>query len=226
MAIRTEEGWIRVYKEKDALWIHDGNMVRPHARLTSGKHSTGFFNSRLVIPDEVLLREAASDLLEIFVSQGGDIVRVEGVVGPQTGATKLAEWMAYAKGSCFWASPAKSEKGREKLIIFSRKELDLLPGQSVLLCEDVLTTGGSVELTATAVTNAGGIVLPFVAVLVNRSGLKEIGGRKIVALIDRDMPTWFPEECPLCKQGSKGLFPKDPANWALLNATYPEKENI
>ena len=103
-------------------------------------------------------------------------------------------------------------------MVFSDEELDLLPNQSILLCEDVLTTGGSVDLAATAVTNAGGIVLPFILVLVNRSGLTEANGKKIVALIDRPMPMWTPEECPLCKQGSEAIRPKD--NWMRLNAAY------
>ena len=76
--IRTVEQWIEEYKRKNALWIHDGNRIRPHALLTSGKHSNGFFNSRLVIPDEVLLSEATSDLLELFAQQGGDVEKVEG----------------------------------------------------------------------------------------------------------------------------------------------------
>ena len=101
----------------------------------------------------------------------------------------------------------------------------VLPGETVLLCEDVLTTGGSVELTAKAAINARGAVLPFVAALVNRSGLKYANGRKIVVLINRAMPAWVPEECQLCPE-SKPLFPKDPVNWASLNATYLEKENI
>ena len=217
---RTEEQWISEYRKKDALWIHDGNPLRPHARLTWGKHSNGFFNSRLVIPDEVLLRDAAFDLLEMFTRQGGNIEMVEGVVGPQTGATKLVELMADIRGdSCFWASPAKSDRGEESMI-FSPEEFALLAGKSVLPCEDVLTTGKSVGLTAKAVTKGSGIVLPFIVAIVNRSGLKEVDGRKIVALIDRNMPTWYPEKCPLCKQGSKALFPKDPVNWALLNAMY------
>lgn len=105
-----------------------------------------------------------------------------------------------------------------KSMVFTDEDLGILPGQTVLLCEDVLTTGGSVDLTATAVTNAGGIVLPFLLVLVNRSGLTEAGGKKIVALIDRPMPMWTPEECPLCKEGSEAIRPKD--NWAALNAAH------
>lgn len=220
---RTAEGWISQYKLKGALWIHDGNQNRPHALLTSGKHSKGFFNSRLVIPDEELLRDAASDLLELFAQQGGEISKVQGVVGPQTGATKLAELlsnelMACAHGECFWASPSKHEEGGKKSMVFSSEDLAILPNQSVLLCEDVLTTGGSVDLAVDAVTSARGEVLPFILVLVNRSGLTEIGGRKIIALIDRPMPMWTPDECPLCKEGSEALRPKD--NWTALNATY------
>jgi orotate phosphoribosyltransferase len=221
--LRTADDWIREYQRKDALWIHDGNPKRPHALLTSGKHSNGFFNSRLVIPDEVLLRDAASDLLELFARNGGDVSRVQGVVGPQTGATKLAELvsdqvMANNRGECFWASPAKNESEGQKSMVFNDEDLGLLPNQSVLLCEDVLTTGGSVDLAATAVTNAGGIVLPFLLVLVNRSGLTEASGKKIIALIDRPMPMWTPDECPLCKDGSEAVRPKD--NWARLNASY------
>lgn len=220
---RTQEGWIGQYQQKGALWFHDGNPKRPHALLTSGKHSSGFFNSRLVIPDEPLLREAASDLLELFFRQGGDISKIEGVVGPQTGATKLAELtsyqvMAHTRGRCFWASPAKSDEGGVKSMVFSDEDLALLPGKSILSGEDVLTTGNSVALAATAVTNAGGIVMPFVLTLVNRSGLTEAGGKKIIALIDHSMPMWTSEECPLCKEGSDALRPKE--NWAHLNARY------
>jgi orotate phosphoribosyltransferase len=222
---RTSDEWIREYEKRDALWIHDGNPKRPHALLISGKHSNGFFNSRLVILDEALLAEAASDILELLTERGGDISRIEVVVGPQTGATKLAELLseqitALTGNECFWASPAKSESEGKRSMVFSDQDLDLLPGRSTLLCEDVLTTGGSVELTADAVIYAGGTVLPFVGVLVNRSGLSEVSRKEVVALINRAMPTWMADECPHNHEVSEALRPKDPENWARLNATY------
>ena len=220
--IRTESGWIDQYKKKDALWIHSGNPKHPHALLTSGKHSNGFFNSRMVIPDEVLLREAASDLVELFAEYGGELRMLDGIVGPQTGATKLAqlvceELVLGMNTDYFWLSPAKHEECGVKSMVFGDEDLKFLPGSSILLCEDVLTTGGSVELAARAVIDAGGVVLPYILVLVNRSGLKEVNGRKIIALIDRSMPLWEPDECPLCKGGSEAIRPKD--NWMRLNAT-------
>lgn len=227
----TELHWVRQYEAKKALWIHDGNPKRPHALLTSGKHSNGFFNSRLVIPDEVLLREAVSDLLKLFVFHGGDIGVVEGVVGPQTGATKMSEYAsdqitAYTRRECFWASPAKSENHGIKSMVFTQEELTFLPGQQVLLYEDVLTTGGSVDLTTTAIINAGGIVLPYVLVLVNRSGRTEVSGKKIIALINREMPMWGAEYCPLCSEGSEAIPAKDPTNWTRLNAIYEAKGEL
>ncbi len=218
---RDQAGWIKVYEEKNALWIHNGDPKRPHALLMGEKHSNGFFNSRLVIPDEVLLREAASDLLELFVQQGGELLKIHGVVGPQSGATKLAEFLcdliiAQTQGKCFWASPAKDLNEGRKTMVFSTEDLNRLPEQSILLDEDVLTTGGSVNLTADAVTSASGNVLPFILVLVNRSGLKEVNDKKIIALIDHPMPAWDATDCPLCQNGSEVIRPKD--NWARLVA--------
>ena len=219
---RNADGWISQYQQKNALWIHDGNPKRPHALLTSGKHSNGFFNSRLVIPDEVLLCAAASDLLELFTQQSGDVSKVQGVVGPQTGATKLAELVSdqimVTRGECFWASPAKNESDGQKSMVFSDEERGLVRSQYVLLCEDVLTTGGSVDLTIDAVESSGGAVMPFILVLVKRSGLTEASGKKIITLINRPMPMWIPDECPLCREGSEAIRPKD--NWARLNASY------
>lgn len=223
---RNEEEWVSRFQEKGAFWVHDGNPKRPHALLTSSrKHSNRYCNIGLVIPDEPLLREAASDLLELFFRQGGDISKIEGVVGPQTGATKLAELMSYqvmahTRSQCFWASPAKSDEGGVKSMVFSDEDLVRLKGKIILLCEDVVTTGDSVALAATAVTNAGGIVLPFILALVNRSGLVEVGFKRVIALVQYSMSVWVPWECPLCKEGSDALRPKE--NWARLT----EKESV
>ncbi len=220
---QDQNWWISAYRQKDALWIHDGKPARPHAELTSGKHSDGFFNSRLVIPDDELMKWAASDLIDLYISQGGSINSVDRVVGPQTGATKLSEFIAAEitkrrDRPCLFASPEKEGEGDKKRMAFSDPFQCVNLGEVVLLCEDVITTGGSVDLTAKACLESGAKVLPVVLVLVNRSGLSEEGEKRILALIDRPMSMWLPEDCPLCKQGSKALRPKD--NWAALNADY------
>ena len=222
---RTEEDWIRVYQGKNAYWEHDGNSLRPHALLTSGNHSNGFFNSRRVIPDEPLLREAASDLVDHFLIRGGDLKSIDRVVGPQTGATKLAEFISEEIGkrrgrACAWASPAKIGEGEDKQMVFDDSDHMVSRGEVVLLCEDVLTTGGSIGLTLKAILKSGGTVWPLVLVLVNRSGLTETHWLETVALINRSLPIWTPDECPLCRQGSEAIRPKGPEEWTRLNADY------
>ncbi len=219
------ENWEAEYKRKGALWVHDGNPVRPHALLTSGKHSNGFFNSRLVIESEELLSMAARDLVTKLLRIDSYVIdSLDCVVGPATGATKLAMLIARDINSYFppdhwrfWYSPKKGETENGRIMVF-QENMHPYRYDEVLLCDDVLTTGGSLKLTENAVERDSAFVLPFVLVLVNRSGFKSVNGKRIISLVDREMPIWKKDECPLCKNGSKAIRPKD--NWELLNAEY------
>lgn len=223
---KTEADWVAVYEAQEALWIHDGNPVRPHVRLRSGDHSNGFFHTKPVIANDDLLREISSSLIDWFEGAGGDITQVDCVVGPATGATKMAEFLSIEISqrtgmTCYSASPVKqTTEAGEKIMVFDNEERTIQHGSLVLLCEDVLTTGGSVELTEKAVSLLGGTILPFILTLVNRSNFKKVGSKRILPLIHRPMPIWEPGKCPLCPQ-SEAIPAKEPAeNWALLNAQY------
>jgi len=226
----VEAKWVQGCKTRGALWIHDGKVQRPHALLTSGNHSSGFFNGSLVVEDVILLEMAAFDLICKLEKAGLDLHSVDRVVGPALGAIELAH--AVARGishhrsrggrrdmrvGCKSAFTEKEGEGAGKTMVFKKRPIK--EWERVLAVEDVLTTGGSVEATISAIEKAGGIPLPFIGLLVNRSGLKEVGGRKLVALIDRAMPMWVPEDCPLCKAGSEAIRAKG-ENWARLNAEY------
>lgn len=221
---RSSDRWFDAYKKKGALWVHDDNPRRPHARLVSGKHSSLYFNSRLVTEDRQLVDEASYDLMQLFIEHGGGTLQVQGCVGPATGATKLvehaSEWMKIKnRRPCFWVSPAKPKESGAPIVL-TDEERTKLYGQRVLSFEDVLTTGSSDALVSTAVESAGGIILPYILVLVNRSGMQEVNGKRIISLIKRDAPIETPEDCRLCKMGSRAIAPKEGNNWALLNAPH------
>jgi len=221
---RDEAGWIAQYEEMKAFWMHDDNPKRPHALLTSGQHSNGFFNSELVMEDPVVVASAACDLLMGLVKAGLVPKEVDRVVGPAMGAITLANDVARHISNltgrrCLRAYAEKIGEGKDKGMIFNRATVRT--GETVLLVEDVLTTGFSLELVAQAVVSKGGKVLPFNPSLVNRSGLKDAYGRQNVSLVDRHLPSWNSDACPLCKAGSTAITPKKPAeNWVQLNATY------
>lgn len=216
--------WIEEYQKKGAYWLHDGNKKRPHALLTSGLHSGGFFNSGLVAEDPFLLDYACGDMVQLLEQQGVRISKIDRVVGPAMGAITIAHDVTrhirtISGRPCFSSYTekglAESENGR---MLFRRTSVK--PGETVLLVEDVVTTGDSVNATSKAVADAGGIILPFVLAIVNRSGLFEVGDKKIIAIIDQPMPSWTSRMCPLCKMGSEAIRPKEKDNWARLNAAY------
>lgn len=227
---RTHNQWLEKYTKRGALWVHDGNPKRPHVRLSKGGHSDGFFDSELVMEDPALLEEACFDLVVKASSRQGlklNASSVDRVVGPAMGAITMAHQIPLCINAarhmladrCLRAYTEKLETATGIRMVFKRTWIK--PGEYVLQCEDVVTTGSSVELTTKAVVEAGGIVLPFVLVLVNRSGLEEVGKQKIVALIDMPMNNWAPNECPLCQAGSEVLHPaKQVENWTRLNAEY------
>jgi len=223
---KGEDFWVEEYKKKGAYWAHDYKSVeRPHALLTSGNHSDGFFDSRPLIEDELLIREAAAELYSLFKLKAERNRSINKVVGPATGATKLAALLAneiydLTGQQCGWASPVKVCDGGEKKLIFKDPNHTIRAGERVLLCEDVITTGESINLTTWSVIKLGGLVKRYVLVLVNRSGRRYINGKFIISLVEKTAKIWTPEDCPLCSLGSEAIRPKGDENWARPNAEY------
>ena len=197
--------------ELEALWIHDGNPQRPHAELTSGNHSDGFFNMSIVMQRPRLLTDACIYLL---MKHPNRVIEVDWVVGSAFGAITMAHEMAKMLDSGFaFTEPVPGEQKQMVL-----KRFDIEPGRVAQMTEDVMTTGGTTRLSIDELESKSIVVADKILVLVNRSGMTELDGRKIIALIDHKMPIWTPDECPLCQQGSEAVRPK--AHWDQLTADY------
>ena len=209
--IEKMKHWIELLRQINALWIHDNNPRRPHALLTSGKHSNGFFNGSLAICNPDLLNQLCKALIRQV-----DLTRLQApqlVVGSAMGAITIAYEIARQLDDKTQAG--FTEKAGD---LMELKRFPIKPGHRVLVVEDVLTTGGTTKKTIDGIKKADGNILPFILVLVNRSGLSQIDDYKLISLIDHHLPIWTPEECPLCQMGSIALRPKD--NWEALNASY------
>lgn len=218
-----ENYWIKKYQDRDAFWMHDGNEKRPHALLTSGLHSGGFFNSEPILEDPLLVQECAAEVLTRLRKTGLNIELVDRVVAPAMGGITLAHEFAYEIASrrertCLRAYVEKAMEGETKIMEFKRTAIK--SGEIILVVEDVCTSVGSVKRTIDACIKAGAVVLPFVGLMVNRTGLPVYEGYRLVGAINRSLPTWTAEECPLCARGSKAIAAKGKENWALLNGEY------
>ncbi len=118
------------------------------------------------------------------------------VAGPTTGGIILAHEVARQLGArAVYAEREDKTSGR-----VLRRGFQLAPGERVLVVDDIMTTGGSVQETIDAVRASGGTVVGA-AVLVDRSGGRASLGVPLQALWSLEIPTYAAADCPLCARG-------------------------
>jgi len=167
-----------------------GALLEGHFLLSSGLHSPKYLQCALVLQDPARAERLCGRLARAFADD-----RVETVVGPAMGGILVAYELARALGAT--AIFAEREEGRMRL----RRGFRIEPGRRVLLAEDVVTTGGSLREVLAIVREAGAEVVG-VAALVDRTSGRDPGfGMPLTALVQLDVPTHVPEECPLCREG-------------------------
>lgn len=180
----------RIFMEAGAL--RDGHFV-----LASGRHSPRYLEKFQVLqwPRET---ERLCAAIAAAVSAAG----ADTVAGPTTGGIILAHEVARQLGvRAVYAERDDSGAGR----VF-RRGFQLAPGERVVVVDDIMTTGGSVQETIGAVGAAGGEVIAA-AVLVDRSGGGARLGVPLHALWKLDIPTYAPSECPLCAAALPATHP-------------------
>ena len=101
-----------------------------------------------------------------------------------------------------------------------RRGFNIAKGEKIIICEDIITTGGSALKAAKAIESLGGEVVAF-ASLANRGFCKRVGGQSeakaecslparhvpLFSLDDFTFEMYAPEDCPMCKEGSTAIKP-------------------
>jgi orotate phosphoribosyltransferase len=182
-----------------------GALFKGHFLLSSGLHSDLYFEKFQVLqyPEyvEILCRKLAA-----FFKDD----QIEVVVGPTTGGVIIAYEVAKnlstigrstsgGKVRSIFAEPG--EDGR----IFKRG-FGLKKGERVLIVDDILTTGGSVNEVIQLVKKHEANILG-IGVLLDRSGGQVKFDYPLKALAVTEVTNYRPEECPLCKKGEPLIKP-------------------
>ncbi|MEP7272921.1 MAG: phosphoribosyltransferase family protein, partial [Acidobacteriota bacterium] len=80
------------------------------------------------------------------------------------------------------------------------------PGESCLVVEDVVTTGGSTREVMELVTAIGGKVAGAGSLIDRSGGAVDLGvSRQALAVLS--VPAYTPQDCPLCAEGSAAIKP-------------------
>jgi orotate phosphoribosyltransferase len=165
-----------------------GAHLSGHFRLTSGLHSGEYLQCALALQypqvAERFGRELASKLPPCDL-----------VASPAIGGLIIGHEVARALGARFLF--AERDESRKMTL---RRGFSARPGESAVVVEDVVTTGGSTREVIELLRAAGVDVLGAGSIIDRSGGRAELGVPR-VALAALDVAVYAAEECPLCKQG-------------------------
>lgn len=170
-------------------------LLEGHFVLTSGRHSDRYVQCAQVLQYPKYTSLLCEEIASRFKEEQIDLV-----IGPAMGGILVA----YETSRHLGVKNLFAERENGKMTL--RRRFTIQPGQKVLVVEDVVTTGGSVQEVIDLVTAQGAVVVG-VGVLVDRSGGKVDFGVRKEAVITMEVPSWDPESCPLCKEGSTAVKP-------------------
>ena len=176
------------------LFDRTGAYLRGHFRLTSGLHSPEYLQCALVLqyPEhaERLGKRLAGVLADLDPGRKVDVV-----ASPAIGGLIIGHEVARSLGARFVFTERDASA-----VMTLRRGFTVQPGESAVVVEDVVTTGGSSREVVEALRRSGAAVLGAGSII-DRSGGKADLGVPRVALATLKVVAYPPDDCPLCRQG-------------------------
>jgi orotate phosphoribosyltransferase len=182
-----------------ALFQQREALLEGHFLLSSGLHSARYLQCARVLMDPPLASRLAGELALRVRATIGE-APVGAVVAPAMGGIVIGHEMGRALGCR--ALFTEREGGEVTL----RRGFALERGETVVVVEDVVTTGLSTREVVEAVRSRGARPVAAAA-LVDRSGGRAELGVPLHALMRLDVPTWPAGSCPLCAAGGTPVKP-------------------
>ncbi|MCA1636804.1 MAG: orotate phosphoribosyltransferase, partial [Acidobacteria bacterium] len=95
---------------------------------------------------------------------------------------------------------------RENGVMTLRRGFSVKENEKILVVEDVITTGGSTRECIEALESRGAKVSAAASIIDRSNGKADVGVQRI-ALASLEVPSYKPENCPMCKQGEIAIKP-------------------
>lgn len=192
-----------------------GAYLEGHFLLSSGNHSQFYLQSAKVLEDPALAGKLADELFALISKAG---ISFESVCSPALGGILAGYELARAGKKRF----IFTERVDGQMTL--RRGFEVKKGEKFIICEDVITTGGSAVESAKIIESLGGEVVGYAA-LASRGFCKMVGGletsapnaklpsdKPFFALGEFGFAMYSAEQCPLCKSGSKAIKPGSRGN--------------
>lgn len=183
-----KEDLLQIFKQTHAL-------LEGHFLLTSGLHSPQYFQCAKVLQYPKYLHLLSGEIAKHF-----EYSEIELVISPAIGGIVVGTEV----GRMMDARTIFAERENNSMQL--RRGFEIKKGERVLVVEDVVTTGGSVNEIIQLVKEAGA-KLAGVGFIVDRSNGKKLFNTKAYSVLQMDVVAYKPEECPMCKDGTPAVKP-------------------
>ena len=199
----------------ESVYKEAGAYLEGHFLLSSGNHSQFYLQSAKVLENPALAGRLANELFSVIKNAG---ISFESVCSPALGGILAGYELARAGNKRF----IFTERVDGQMTL--RRGFEVKKGEKFIICEDVITTGGSAVESAKIIESLSGEVVGYAA-LASRGFCKMVGGlenpapnaklpsdKPFFALGEFGFAMFTPDECPLCKSGSKAIKPGSRGN--------------
>lgn len=177
----TDNEILSIFKKTDAL-------LEGHFLLTSGRHSNKYFQCAKVLqyPEYTsLICEKISSFFKNY--------EIDTIIAPALGGIIVGQEVARQLNKKFIFAE------RENKNLTLRRGFEVNKDEKFLVCEDVVTTGGSVFEVIEIVKNNNGIVAGVGTIVDRSNGIVNFQVPQITGL-KLEVVSFSPDECPLCKE--------------------------
>lgn len=183
----TAEEVLKHFRDTQAL-------LSGHFVLSSGLHSASYLQCALALQrpaDAARFGKAIAGRTEIDI---------ETVASPAIGGLIIGYSVAEAMDKRFvWTERQNGE-------MTLRRGFDVRQGERILVVEDVITTGGSTRECIAALEANGGKVVAAASIIDRSNGTADVGVQRF-SLASIDVPSYSPEDCPMCARGIDPVKP-------------------
>ena len=170
-----------------------GAILHGHFVLTSGRHAQTYIQCQRVMENPELTYKLAKEAISRLPKSLIDSIDI--VVSPAVGGITWGFAVALALKKRFIFAE------RVEGVMTFRRSFTVNEGEKALICEDVVTTGGSVKEVCDLVEASGGKAVAVVSMIDRKSG--RAFDQDFYPLLEFETKSWEPQDCELCAKGEE-----------------------
>ena len=171
-----------------------GAYLRGHFQLTSGLHSGEYLQCALVLQHPGIGERLGRELAAL-------VPPCDFVASPALGGLIIGHEVARSLGKRFLFTERDAER---KMSL--RRGFTVRPGETAVVIEDVVTTGGSTREVIDVLQALGAKVIAAGSIIDRSGGRVDLGVPR-VAIETLEAQAWEPGHCPMCKEGAPVVKP-------------------